>query len=60
MIAINQKIVRYMIEFLQVVAQPEHQPITKMTPANLAMVFAPNFLRCPVDDPATIFQNQKY
>jgi RhoGAP domain len=59
MLAINQHVLKYMIGFLQEVARPENQPITKMTPANLAMVFAPNFLRCPVDDPATIFQNQK-
>jgi hypothetical protein len=59
-IEINQKVVKYMIAFLQEVAKQENQTITKMTPANIAMVFAPNFLRCPVDDLSTIFQNQKY
>lgn len=59
-LVINQKVARYMIEFLQKIAMPQNQPFTKMTPANLAMVFAPNFLRCPVDDPSTIFQNQKH
>lgn len=28
--------------------------------ANLAMVFAPNFLRCPSDNPQVIFENTKY
>jgi len=27
---------------------------------NLAMVFAPNFLRCPSDNLAVIFENTKY
>ena len=30
-----------------------------MTHDNLAMVWAPNFLRCASDDPMTIFQNTK-
>ena len=30
-----------------------------MTVNNLAMVFAPNFLRCPSDNPQTIFENAK-
>ncbi|KAI8914434.1 Rho GTPase activation protein [Gorgonomyces haynaldii] len=57
---INNKVARYMIQFLQVIAEQENQPFTKMTPANLAMVFAPNFLRCPSDNPATIFENTKF
>jgi hypothetical protein len=27
---------------------------------NLAMVFAPNFLRCPSDSPQVIFTNTRY
>jgi hypothetical protein len=27
---------------------------------NLAMVFAPNFLRCPSEDPSVIFNTQKH
>ena len=39
--------------------QPENQPLTKMNVDNLAMVWAPNFLRCPSSDPMVIFQNTK-
>ena len=31
-----------------------------MSISNLAMVFAPNFLRCPSEDPQVIFENTKY
>jgi hypothetical protein len=41
------------------VADPANQPFTKMSFANIAMVFAPNFLRCPSDDPMVIFENTK-
>lgn len=41
------------------IAEPANQPLTKMTVNNLAMVFAPNFLRCPSDNPQTIFENAK-
>lgn len=34
--------------------------MTKMNVHNLAMVFAPNFLRCPSDNLAVIFENTKY
>jgi hypothetical protein len=30
-----------------------------MTPDNLAMVWAPNYLRCPSNDPMVIFNNTK-
>ena len=49
-----------MVKFLQIVAEPTNQGATKMTVNNLAMVFAPNFLRCPSDNPQVIFENTKY
>ncbi|KAJ1551379.1 hypothetical protein HK096_000378 [Nowakowskiella sp. JEL0078] len=44
---INRLVVQYMIRFLRIVGDPKNQPNTKMSVGNLAMVFAPNFLRCP-------------
>ncbi|TPX68495.1 hypothetical protein SpCBS45565_g03096 [Spizellomyces sp. 'palustris'] len=57
---INQRVVNYMINFLRVIAEPQNQPFTKMTISNLAMVFAPNFLRCPSDNPTVIFESTKF
>lgn len=33
---------------------------TLMNVNNLAMVFAPNFLRCPSESLTTVFENSKY
>jgi len=57
---INRLVINFMIDFLKIIAKPENQKYTKMTLANLAMVFAPNFLRCPSDNPQIIFENTKY
>ncbi|RKO98401.1 hypothetical protein CXG81DRAFT_15960 [Caulochytrium protostelioides] len=56
----HQRVCDYVITFLQKVAEPQNVPLTKMNVANLAMVFAPNFLRCPSDNPTTIFENTKF
>ncbi|KAJ3054221.1 hypothetical protein HK097_002390 [Rhizophlyctis rosea] len=55
----NRRVVYYMIQFLRVMADPTNQTYTKMTIGNIAMVWAPNFLRCPSDNPTTIFENTK-
>lgn len=55
----NRKLLTYIIRFLQVVGQEANQKITKMSHDNLAMVWAPNFLRCPSEDPMIIFNNTK-
>lgn len=44
---------------LQVFAQPSNVAITKMDVNNLAMVMAPNCLRCQSDDPRIIFENTR-
>ncbi|KAI9189011.1 hypothetical protein H9P43_000438 [Blastocladiella emersonii ATCC 22665] len=56
----NCRVAKYMIAFLQIFAQPKFMAATKMTVQNLAMVYAPNFLRCPSNDPTKIFENTKY
>eukprot|EP01125_Pyxidicula_operculata_P005721 TRINITY_DN1_c6_g1_i2.p1 TRINITY_DN1_c6_g1~~TRINITY_DN1_c6_g1_i2.p1 ORF type:complete len:579 (-),score=201.13 TRINITY_DN1_c6_g1_i2:224-1960(-) len=58
--ALNRKVVYYVIEYLRKVAEPENIPKTKMNIDNLAMVFAPNFLKCPSEDPEVIFNTQKH
>ena len=44
---------------MQVFAAPENATVTKMDSSNLAMVMAPNCLRCESDDPNVIFENTR-
>ncbi len=44
---------------LQQFITPENIEATKMGLDNIAMVWAPNFLRCPSDDHTLIFQNTR-
>lgn len=41
---IHQKVLKFVIRFLQIVADPKNQPKTKMTVTNLSVVFAPTLL----------------
>lgn len=43
----------------QVFVQPANVAITKMDVSNLAMVMAPNCLRCRSEDPRVIFENTR-
>ncbi|XP_071064191.1 rho GTPase-activating protein 39 isoform X2 [Dasypus novemcinctus] len=56
---INRMVLCYLIRFLQVFAQPANVAVTKMDVSNLAMVMAPNCLRCQSDDPRVIFENTR-
>lgn len=56
---LNRLVLLYIVRFLQIVGTPENQKFTKMNYDNLSMVWAPNFLRCPSDDPLVLFQNTK-
>ncbi|KAJ7427577.1 KIAA1688 protein [Willisornis vidua] len=44
---------------VQVFVQPANVAVTKMDVNNLAMVMAPNCLRCQSDDPRVIFENTR-
>lgn len=55
----NRRVCRFVIQFLQVFAREESSKKTKMSTQNLAMVFAPSFLRCPSDDLTQVFTNSK-
>lgn len=49
----------YLVHFLQQFAQPDIVANTKMDSSNLAMVFAPNCLRCTSQDPKVILENAR-
>ncbi|XP_076839788.1 rho GTPase-activating protein 39 isoform X2 [Brachyhypopomus gauderio] len=56
---LNRLVLCYFIHFLQVFAQPVNVSKTKMDVNNLAMVMAPNCLRCQSDEPRVIFENTR-
>lgn len=56
---INRLCLSYLIKFLQIFSQSENSSVTKMDSNNLAMVMAPNCLRCDSDDPRIIFENTR-
>lgn len=56
---VNQLVLCYILHFLQIFCDPQVIRITKMDVNNLAMVWAPNFLRCPSDEPQVILENTR-
>lgn len=56
---VNRLVLSYLIRFLQIFSLPNMCAVTKMDVNNLAMVWAPNCLRCPSDDPKEIFENTR-
>ncbi|CAO3682455.1 unnamed protein product [Rhizopus stolonifer] len=56
----NKRIALFIISFLQEFNNPDIISHTLMNVNNLAMVFAPNFLRCPSESLTTVFENSKY
>jgi Rho GTPase-activating protein 39 len=55
----NRALFMHMCKFFGDLAVPENAAVTKMNVPNLAMVFAPVFLRCPSDNPSVILQSSK-
>lgn len=49
----------YNLFLFQVFAAEQNATVTKMDASNLAMVMAPNCLRCMSDDPRIIFENTR-
>jgi len=49
----------YYVIVLQIFARTEVVQVTKMDASNLAMVMAPNCLRCMSEDPRVIFENAR-
>ncbi|XP_076306789.1 uncharacterized protein LOC143223138 isoform X5 [Tachypleus tridentatus] len=56
---LNRLVLAYLIRFLQVFAAEENVAVTKMDSNNLAMVMAPNCLRCTSEEPQVIFENAR-
>ncbi|KAK7045719.1 hypothetical protein VNI00_007552 [Paramarasmius palmivorus] len=57
---INRRVVLFIISFLQLFLDEKVQNNTKMTPANLALVMAPNLLRCKSESMSVVFTNAQY
>ncbi|KAJ6495627.1 hypothetical protein C8R47DRAFT_1115791 [Mycena vitilis] len=57
---INRRVVLFVISFLQLFLEERIQGTTKMTPANLALVMAPNLLRCNSESMSVVFTNAQY
>lgn len=54
---INRRVVLFIISFLQLFLDDRVQTATKMTPINLALVMAPNVLRCSSESMSVVFTN---
>ncbi|KZT04600.1 uncharacterized protein LAESUDRAFT_657523 [Laetiporus sulphureus 93-53] len=57
---INRRVVLFVTSFLQLFLEEKVQAVTKMTSPNLALVMAPNLLRCTSDSIAVVFTNAQY
>nr|GAT57728.1 Rho GTPase-activating protein 39 isoform 2 [Mycena chlorophos] len=57
---INRRVVLFMVSFLQLFLEDKVQAVTKMTPANLALVMAPNLLRSNSESMAVVFTNAQF
>ncbi|KAK2467846.1 hypothetical protein APHAL10511_000141 [Amanita phalloides] len=57
---VNRRVVLFVISFLQLFVEDKVQSATKMTPANLALVMAPNLLRCSSESMSVVFTNAQF
>ncbi|CAE7178082.1 unnamed protein product [Rhizoctonia solani] len=56
----NRRVLLFVISFLQLFLPDSVQSITKMTSANMALVMAPNLLRCDSESMAVVFTNARF
>jgi len=56
----NRRVVLFVISFLQLFLDERVLAVTKMTSVNLALVMAPNLLRCGSNSMAVVFNNAQY
>ncbi|KAH7728377.1 Rho GTPase-activating protein domain containing protein [Aphelenchoides avenae] len=57
--AINRLVLAELVRLMQRFCKEETVKITKMDVSNLALVMAPNVLRCESNDPAVVFANSR-
>ncbi|EIW82547.1 RhoGAP-domain-containing protein [Coniophora puteana RWD-64-598 SS2] len=57
---VNRRVLLFVVSFLQMFLEEKVCRVTKMTSANLALVMAPNLLRCPSENMAVVFVNAQY
>ncbi|KAI0027659.1 Rho GTPase activation protein [Vararia minispora EC-137] len=57
---VNRRVVLFVVSFLQMFLEERVLAVTKMTSANLALVMAPNLLRCGSESMAVVFTNAQY
>ncbi|KAF8995464.1 hypothetical protein BDQ17DRAFT_1250698 [Cyathus striatus] len=57
---INRRVLLFVVSFLQLFLDEKTQASTKMTPANMALVMAPNLLRCSSQSVSVVFTNAQY
>ncbi|KAG9316206.1 hypothetical protein JVU11DRAFT_2232 [Chiua virens] len=57
---INRRVVLFIISFLQLFLEEKVLANTKMTAANMALVMAPNLLRCNSDSMKIVFTNSQF
>lgn len=57
---LNRRVVLFVVSFLQLFLEDKVQKATKMTSVNLALVMAPNLLRCDSDSMTVAFTNAQF
>ncbi|KAF9230664.1 hypothetical protein BU15DRAFT_83336 [Melanogaster broomeanus] len=57
---INRRVVLFLVSFLQLFLEEKVLASTKMTAANMALVLAPNLLRCTSESMAIVFTNAQF
>ncbi|KYQ92034.1 RhoGAP domain-containing protein [Tieghemostelium lacteum] len=53
----SQKVLQYLINFIQIFCKYEFVAHSKMGVSNMAMIFAPTILRCPSNDPSVLLNS---
>ncbi|CAE6459220.1 unnamed protein product [Rhizoctonia solani] len=56
----NRRVLLFVISFVQLFLPESVQSVTKMTSANMALVMAPNLLRCDSESMAVVFTNARF